>query len=192
MDKIDKNRFKMVGGTAVKSGPGGYERQDYKDRAGTDYSATEGERMFGEQRMGRRSSFASPMQRTWGQATVAVEGKDRGVVGYRAIGTQSGIMGHSGTAGYKDITGNVQGRYAGETGSGANVFEANEGTIGKDERKTIGGVQSLVGSRSSGGETRGMMARLDDHVFNGNMSDKDRMQVMRAMNRKYGAKGVLK
>lgn len=42
-----------------------------------------------------------------------------------------------------------------------------------------------------GGEVRSLNGRLDDHVFNGNMSDKDRQTVMRAMVRRHGARGAL-
>lgn len=66
----------------------------------------------------------------------------------------------------------------------------------KEDRTFLTEGQTGVGSWASqtedeGGEVRTFASKLDDHVFNGDMSDKDRMQVMRAMNRKYGAKGVL-
>lgn len=46
-------------------------------------------------------------------------------------------------------------------------------------------------SADGGGEVRSFAGKMDDYVFNGSMSDKDRMQIMRVMNRKYGARGVL-
>ena len=52
---------------------------------------------------------------------------------------------------------------------------------------------TLKGTRlaAEGGQVRSFAGQLDDYVFNGSMSDKDRQQVMRVMNRKYGARGVL-
>lgn len=42
-----------------------------------------------------------------------------------------------------------------------------------------------------GGDTREYSRKLDDHVFNGDMSHEDRVHVQKVMLRKFGAKGVM-
>jgi len=56
--------------------------------------------------------------------------------------------------------------------------------VKKDE---VSGVALAAG----GGETRSLNGQLDDFVFEGSMSDKDRQTVMKALLRKHGPRGVL-
>lgn len=63
--------------------------------------------------------------------------------------------------------------------------------IGSDEDESFANTGLDTQQAAAGGQVRSFSGQLDDYVFNGSMSDKDRMQVMRVMNRKYGARGVL-
>ena len=72
------------------------------------------------------------------------------------------------------------------TGTGPNMT-----LIGSDEDESFDNTGIDTQLAAGGGQVRSFAGQLDDYVFNGSMSDKDRQQVMRVMNRKYGARGVL-
>jgi len=70
------------------------------------------------------------------------------------------------------------------------------GVVNRDTdfvKKGQAGVVSVYDDQAAdaGGEVRSFNGRLDDYVFEGSMSDKDRQTVMKAMLRKHGPRGVL-
>jgi hypothetical protein len=218
------------------------------DSRSEDFSEVPGDRNFGEQRIGPRSSFASPMQRTWGQENVTRDGRDAGVKGFRSIGSDNKLTGNSGVSRYTDIQGNVQGKGEASAGGespfdavftdqapaeaptiggmkrlktairdgsfgtgGSSIRRSAKGgidfskdfgfTVGEEpavENKPKGGIYgfSMNGTRDErsadgGGKTRSFNGELDDLVYEGSMSDKDRQTVTKALLRKHGPRGVL-